>query len=438
MQNLSLCQFIDDWYKTHSAVANSSLIKKIKENEILSKELREFQQFECESIQQELYNFINNISKIPECPSCKSILPFKTLSSGYKKYCNNSCQMKYEFANGKRKDTKKNADKNTKEKAKNLHLKYTLLEFIDEWYKSHNQMANFQLINLIKNNTNYKQTLQNFCVFKTDNVEQMLWHFINKTPNLPHCKCCDNTNLKFSMLSIGYSEFCSKSCATKYLHKINKIDYDKCTSTFKERYGVGTSGHQGLLEKRENTSIEKYGTTHHMKNNGFLEKYKQIIFDIYGVDNVMHNSIIKEKQETTNLKKYNAISPFGNKEIQEKAQRTAGTRHSFKETNLEYQASYEKHFLEYCENLGILDKVNNGPFLWYENNGKRSRYFSDFIIEELNLIIEIKSKYYYEILLDQNLRKQTACINEGFNFIFIIDKDYSNFNKYIKQLIKDS
>ena len=53
-------------------------------------------------------------------------------------------------------------------------------------------------------------------------------------------------------------------------------------------------------------------------------------------------------------------------------------------------------------------------------------YFPDFYYKEKNLIIEIKSTYYYNKYLNKNLAKQEACISQGYNFIFIIDNDYQS------------
>jgi hypothetical protein len=44
-----------------------------------------------------------------------------------------------------------------------------------------------------------------------------------------------------------------------------------------------------------------------------------------------------------------------------------------------------------------------------------------------SIIIEIKSTYTYNKDLEKNIAKQDACVQQGFNFIFIINKDYSNF-----------
>jgi hypothetical protein len=47
-------------------------------------------------------------------------------------------------------------------------------------------------------------------------------------------------------------------------------------------------------------------------------------------------------------------------------------------------------------------------------------------LENINLIIEIKSTYTYNKELEKNLAKKNACIQQGFDFIFIVDKEYDD------------
>jgi len=47
------------------------------------------------------------------------------------------------------------------------------------------------------------------------------------------------------------------------------------------------------------------------------------------------------------------------------------------------------------------------------------------------LIVEIKSLWWYNENLNINLFKQKQCLNDGYNFIFIIDKDYQIFENII-------
>ena len=59
----------------------------------------------------------------------------------------------------------------------------------------------------------------------------------------------------------------------------------------------------------------------------------------------------------------------------------------YKDSNLFYQGSYEKNFLDLCDNLNILDKVKRGFSIKYNLDDKNYIYFPDFFIEKLNIII---------------------------------------------------
>ena len=68
-------------------------------------------------------------------------------------------------------------------------------------------------------------------------------------------------------------------------------------------------------------------------------------------------------------------------------------------------------------------------------NGKKHTYHSDFYIDKYNLIVEIKSSYTYNYDIDKNLAKEKYSKLNGYNFIFIIDKNYEYFNKLLEDKI---
>ena len=87
-------------------------------------------------------------------------------------------------------------------------------------------------------------------------------------------------------------------------------------------------------------------------------------------------------------------------------------------------------FLKFCENNNI--KVEKHTPIEYKYNLKSRKYFPDFYLPTYNLIVEIKSSYYYEKEKDRNLLKEEYSKKSGFGFIFIIDKNYDEFIiKYI-------
>lgn len=56
----------------------------------------------------------------------------------------------------------------------------------------------------------------------------------------------------------------------------------------------------------------------------------------------------------------------------------------------------------------------------YTLNEKESTYYPDFYIKSTHTIIEVKSKWTYEKWKEKNLAKEQACLQQGFNFEFII------------------
>jgi hypothetical protein len=56
----------------------------------------------------------------------------------------------------------------------------------------------------------------------------------------------------------------------------------------------------------------------------------------------------------------------------------------------------------------------------YVFENKASTYFPDFYIKSTNTIIEVKSKYMFELHKERNLAKEQACLQQGFKFEFII------------------
>lgn len=97
-----------------------------------------------------------------------------------------------------------------------------------------------------------------------------------------------------------------------------------------------------------------------------------------------------------------------------------------------YQSTYELHFLEYMESKGLLHLVKRGPKIRYLDENKKRNYFSDFIIEKLNLIIEIKSTW---VLDTKNMdQKENGVKENGYSFLMILDKNYESLEKLLNDL----
>ncbi|MDO8640077.1 MAG: hypothetical protein Q7R33_00870 [Nitrosarchaeum sp.] len=67
------------------------------------------------------------------------------------------------------------------------------------------------------------------------------------------------------------------------------------------------------------------------------------------------------------------------------------------------------------KNIGkTIDKI------LYQMNSKIRRYYPDIFIKSQNKVIEVKSRWSYNLHKEQNELKRLACINKGFNFEFMI------------------
>lgn len=181
--------------------------------------------------------------------------------------------------------------------------------------------------------------------------------------------------------------------------------------------------------KRISTNRVKYGVDNVSQSK--IVKDKKIVTTLsnYGVENPSQSKIVKNKKCKTSFKNYGVNHPLQNINIFEKGQKTAFKRHKYKNVNIWYQSSYELDFLEkYYEKY---KDIQRAPTIRYKFEDKQHIYYPDFFIDKLNLIIEIKSDYTYNRYLNKNIEKQKSCLKQGYNFIFIINKNYGEFNKKV-------
>lgn len=202
----------------------------------------------------------------------------------------------------------------------------------------------------------------------------------------------------------------------------NKETQRKSKKTLLKKYGVEnyTQTEEYRMTSKQ-TNLEKYGFESYTQTNDYKIKCKKTKLEKYGNENY-NNS---EKNIQTCLERYGVKYPQQNLEIFNKQQSAALQMKKFKATDLHYQGTYELDFLNiYYDKLDI----KNGTTVRYNDN---KIYFPDFYIPENNLIVEIKSDYTFNKELEENLAKQKACLEQGYNFIFIINKDYSKFDELL-------
>jgi hypothetical protein len=236
--------------------------------------------------------------------------------------------------------------------------------------------------------------------------------YILKEDGNYYCSKCNPFKKKREYTEVQKQEMIKKvkKSLNKRTEEQEKNRLKKTKETKKRRYGLETYNNQ---KRKRRTSKNKYGSETY--NNP--EKRKQTCLGKYGTENFNN----QDKKKETCLKKYGVEHSNHNEEIFNKIQQSSFICKKFKTTNLIYQGSYELDFLE-----RFYDKIDieNGPSVKYLFEGKNKVYYSDFYIPSKNLIIEIKSSYFYNKDKEKVLQKGKTCGEKGYNYILIIDKHY--------------
>jgi hypothetical protein len=304
------------------------------------------------------------------------------------------------------------------------------------------------------------KSLSTHIQFSHENKKEEYYDKYMKSENEGKCKVCKKPT-NFTILGRGYEKFCCKEC--------ERIDY---STRMSKSNPMKTKSAQ---QKQRNTNLERYGVSQNTKRLEIKEQIKQTCLDKYGVENVIQDRKIKQRakkhREETCMKEHGVKSYFAVKEVQDKVKETCLNKYGvefigqskeikdkIKETNLErygveyitqnpkiferaqkhsgcakhfkdlyYRGSYELDFLEkYYDKF----EIKQGLSFKYNLNEVTKVYHSDFYIPSLNLVVEIKNSYLAkkdESII--NLKKQ-ATLDEGYNYIMIVDKDYQQFNYF--------
>jgi hypothetical protein len=303
-----------------------------------------------------------------KCLICNKETIFKGIQKGYPKCCSLECSAKN---NGKNRSKKHIIKKRQIEES-----------FIFECKECHKKFRTSLSLNKH--------------IIKFHDKKEYYDRFL-KNENEGYCKICHSlTNFTGRLIGkySGYELCCSKECREKY-----------------------------RLIERSKTNLIKYGVENVFQSKKVQQKIKDSCLEKYGVENNMQSEKGKDEYKLSMNKKYGVNWPTQNKESLEKGQKSAKTLRKFRDTEIWYQGTYELDFLnKYYDKYS---DIRRGPSIKYIYNGKNKIYHPDFYIPSLNLVIEIKSTW----ILNRDIEieeKKKATITNGFKYIMIIDKDYSN------------
>lgn len=276
---------------------------------------------------------------------------------------------------------------------------------------------------------------------------QRCFHIINDIYQIPLCKNCNSNYVNFNNRNKDwrYLDYCSSKCTfnkkTNESYKKTSMDkwgvdnYSK-TKEFRdhmikinnEKWGVDWyQQSEDFKNKSVKTCLEKYGFTSYTKTKEFKNRLKDTFLKNWGVDWYTKSSDFSNKFRETCLEKYGAYHYMLSDEFSTNAKK------QFKDYTLPSKKvvriqGYENFaldilFKDYNEddiiitNKDIREEIG---ILNYIMDEKDRRYIPDIYIKSENKIIEVKSKWTYELELDKNNLKKESCELMGINFEFWI------------------
>ena len=355
---------------------------------------------EPKQYQEKLYLLMNDLTEIPKCPICGDNRMFNRFKVRYFDTCNTDERCRIELQ-AIRKSVSWNAKSEDEKAIRGQNISKTLQKRTDEQKEETRQLRIMTCLN------DY-------------NVE---WY-----TQTEECKLkIKQTNLERH----GDENY-------------NNMEQNKQTKL--ERYGYEWYNN---TEKRNETNLVRYGGIAPACSEDVLaqiraawdvkteEEINEWISSIKAAwDAKTEDEIVEigKRRIATCKEKYGVSHPMKDPEVHKRQQQSGFKAYDYPGTDMYYRGENEKHFLDYCKSLGMLNKVTQGPSLKYIFEDKEHTYHSDFYIKELNLIVEVKSWYTYEVDEARNLAKQMYSVKKGYDHMFIIDKDYSELSKVINLL----
>lgn len=230
--------------------------------------------------------------------------------------------------------------------------------------------------------------------------------------------------IKYGDENFNNNEKCKLTKSIKYNDKYYN-NGDKRINTCLEKYGKYYYNNNDLYKKN---CLEKHGVINLFQLEEVKNKIKLSNLEKYGVEYYQSTAEYRNKYKETSLIRYGSENPMQNLEVHNKQQKSGFKCKEY--NNILYRGSYELDFIKFCENNKIIIQKPINKIEYLIDN-KIHYYFPDFFIPKYNLLIEIKSNYYYKLDEKKNILKKEYSINCGYDFLFIIDKDYSTLKKII-------
>jgi hypothetical protein len=255
-----------------------------------------------------------------------------------------------------------------------------------------------------------------------------------------NCKIGDKIKVGISDLAKGSNVIVNVKC--QICECVKKIPFRKYLKNI-DNQSIYTCSSKCSTIKKKNTKFINFGD----ENYNNRKKSRETCISLYGVDNPMKSYSVRKKSEDTCQLKYNSknylnsnlylekmisnygvLNPMKSAEINSKRIKSAFSIDLF--NDIKYQGSYELDFLKICKKY-LLYPIKPDFEIHYIDNSKDKTYIPDFYFKSHNLIIEIKSSYYYNLHKEINILKKEYSIKSGYDYLMILDKNYVELFKYL-------
>ena len=196
-----------------------------------------------------------------------------------------------------------------------------------------------------------------------------------------------------------------------------------------EKYGVEHAlQSKEIQNKAKETCKEHYGVEHPAQSEEIQKLFVQTNLMTYGVENPSQSQIIKDKKAQTTMEHYGVENPFQAEEIIEKINTNKHpTRNRYFYKGVAFDSATELYFYIYHHDI-LKDDITRGKMFVYYVNGKKARYFCDFLLNGENVeikgrhLIDTKTMILHTYLDEIPLLEKTQCLKDN-NVRIIIDND---------------
>jgi len=261
---------------------------------------------------------------------------------------------------------------------------------------------------------------------------------------------CGNVAIYFNRQQVGRCSFrpsvcegirarAKQSIKNRYASKTEEekqLIKNRRLATNIKKYGVANvSSVESVKLKKEQTFLDKFGTTNPSQNTDIrakikdkmpvvLKKRKKTNLDRYGVEHYSSTEEFKSRRKITWTKRYGADNPSKNNNIKDKIMKGQDHRRTNKIIILNGQIvrvqGYEDQVIRDLIKSGISESEiicdrDRIPKISYTIDNKVRTYYPDIYLPRYNILIEVKSLYTWKKYKAINIAKISSAKHAGYN-----------------------